>query len=416
MSESGNSGTSILLPGARVSVFTKDGETIETVRALVGDWRFARVVLKAHEGDVNDAISLYEKEASPDLVIVQTEEIDDAFAQRLEALGGCCAEGTGAIVIGPVNDVYLYRRLIGMGVNDYLVRPVKPLILGEVIAKSLIEKMGASGCRLIAVAGAKGGVGTSLLAQILASGIADQLHQKTLLLDAAGSWSTTGVGLGFEATTTLTEALKGGVSGDEQRLNRMLFASGDRLSVLASGGDVMLEHAVAPDQIEKLLNVFMVKFPVIVFDLSSAPVPVRRSILARAHKVLLASMPTLPSLRLARTLLLEIKELRGGSAEGVDLVLNMQGFAPTAEATKSDIESALDCKPAATLPFNPKLFAGLESQGKKFTEDKAGADVARVLVALVQKIIGAESEDSPSSEKHKQGGGMGGLLNILKSK
>lgn len=416
MSESGNSGTSILLPGARVSVFTKDGETIETVRALAEDWRFARVVLKAHEGDVNDAIALYGTETSPDLVIVQTEQIDDAFAERLETLGGRCAEGTGAIVIGPVNDVYLYRRLIAMGVNDYLVRPVKPLILGEVIAKSLIEKMGASGSRLIAVTGAKGGVGTSLLAQSLACGLADQLHQKTLLLDAAGSWSTIGVGLGFEATTTLTEALKVAAAADEQRLSRMLFASGERLSVLASGGDVMLEHNASPDQIEKLLNVFMVKFPVIVFDLSQAPIPVRRSILARAHKVLLVSTPTLPSLRLARTLLLEIKELRGGSAEGTDLILNMQGFAPTAEATKSDIESALDCKPAAALPFNPKLFAGLESQGKKFTDDKAGAEVARTLVSLVQKLIGAELDESSVSEKHKHASGMGGLFNILKSK
>lgn len=413
MSESGSSGTSILLPGARVSVFTKDGETIETVRALEADWRFARVVLKAHQGDVNDAVALYSKETSPDLVIVQTDVIDDSFASCLEALGGCCAEGTGAIVIGPVNDVYLYRKLIGMGVNDYLVRPVKPHILGEVIAKSLIEKMGTSGSRLVAIAGAKGGVGTSIIAQILACGLADQLHQKTLLLDAAGSWSTTGVGLGFEATTTLAEALKVAGTADEARLNRMLFTSGERLSVLASGGDVMLEHAVTPEQIEKLLNVFMVKFPVIVFDLSQAPVSVRRSLLARAHRVILVSTATLPSLRHARTLLHEIKELRGGSVQETDLVLNMQGFAPGAEPTKGDIEAALDCKPAAILPFNPKLFAGLESQGKKFTGDKAGADVARILVALVQKALGGTAEEAPASEKSRS---AGGLLGLLKSK
>ncbi len=415
MSDSGSSGTSILLPGARVSVFTTDGETIETVRALEADWRFARVVLKAHPGNVDDAVALYSREPSPDLVIVQTDVIDDSFAGRLEALGGCCAEGTAAIVIGPVNDVYLYRKLIAMGVNDYLVRPVKPLILGEVIAKSLIEKMGTSGSRLIAVAGAKGGVGASMVAQVLACGLADQLRQKTLLLDAAGSWSTTAVGLGFEASTTLAEALKVAGTADEARLNRMLFAAGDRLSVLATGGDVMLEHAVTPDQIEKLLNVFMVKFPVIVFDLSQSPVSVRRSLLARAHRVMLVSGATLPSLRHARTLLQEIKEIRGGSAQDTDLVLNMQGFAPGAEPAKADIEAALDCKPGVVLPFNPKLFAGLESQGKKFTDDKAGADVARALAALVQKALGIGGEES-GAPPEKPKAGSAGLLGLLKAK
>lgn len=415
MSEAGTSGTSILLPGARVSVFTSDGETIETVRVLEADWRFARVALTTHPGGVNEAVALYSRETSPDLVIVQTDVIDDSFALRLEALGGCCAEGTGAIVIGPVNDVYLYRKLIGMGVNDYLVRPVKPLILGEVIAKSLIEKMGATGSRLIAVAGAKGGVGTSLIAQILACGLADQLRQKTLLLDAAGSWSTTGVGLGFEPTTTLAEALKVAATGDESRLNRMLFTSGERLSVLASGGDVMLEHTVTPDQIEKLLNIFMVKFPVIVFDLSQAPVAVRRSLLARAHRVMLVSSATLPSLRHARSLLQEIKELRGGSVQDTDLVLNMQGFAPGAEPTKGDIEAALDRKPAVVLPFNPKLFAGLESQGRKFTDDKVGADIARALAGLLQKTLGLGAEDAgASSDKAKTTGS--GLLGLLKTR
>lgn len=412
MSDTVQSGTSILLPGAQVSVFSHDRETLETARALGGDWRFARVGVSVQEGDVDTAIALYQGQASPDLVVVQTEQIDESFTQKLETLAGSCAEGTAAIVVGPVNDVYLYRRLIGMGVSDYLVRPLNPQIFAEVIAKTIIEKIGATGSRLIAVAGVKGGVGTSILSEIMADGIANILKEKVVLLDAAGGWSTASVGLGFEPATTLGEALRMAAAGDETRLSRTLIPMGDKLGVLASGGDVMLEHQVSPEQIETLLNLLMAKHPLLVFDVSGAPPLVRRAVLARAHKAIVVSTAGLPSLRLARSMIHEIRELRGGSTSDLDLVINMSGIAPSAEVPRGDIEAALECKPALFVPFNPKLFMGLEGQGKKFTEDKAGAEIVRPLLSLVQKLLNREGEITP--DKGKSEGGVGSILGLLR--
>src|SRR5262249_39068953 len=153
--------------------YSRDRETLEAARNLINDWRFARVEIAVEEGDVDIAAAAYKEIASPDLVIVQTETIDEAFAKKLEELGAQCSEGTAAIVIGPVNDVYLYRRMIDMGISDYLVRPVKTDILADVIAKSLIERIGVTDSRLIAFVGAKGGVGTSALAQAAAWGVSE---------------------------------------------------------------------------------------------------------------------------------------------------------------------------------------------------------------------------------------------------
>src|ERR1035437_10802085 len=110
--------TAVLLPRARVALFTRDAETKEAFTALEKDWRFARVALEVKEGDADLAISMFQTETSPDLVLVQTDKIDDGFSGKLEALAAACADGTAAIVIGPVNDVNLYRKLVGMGVSD----------------------------------------------------------------------------------------------------------------------------------------------------------------------------------------------------------------------------------------------------------------------------------------------------------
>ena len=226
MSENDTSHTSVLLPGARVTLFTRDADTRAAFTAIAQDWRFARVTLDVIEGDVSTAIETYTSYASPNLVIVQTEEISDAFTDKIEALGGACSETTAAIIIGPVNDVNLYRRLVGMGVSDYLVKPIKTEHLANDIAATLIKRIGATSSRLIALMGAKGGVGVSMAAQTIAWSTADVLGQKTFLLDASGGWSTLSVGMEFEPTTTLADAARAAAEANEDALSRMIHPAG----------------------------------------------------------------------------------------------------------------------------------------------------------------------------------------------
>ena len=417
MSEADNQATAILLPSSTVAVFSRDQDTLEAARDVVNDWRFARVNMQVEEGDVLTAVEAYKDVSSPELVIIQTENIDDSLAQQLGELAGHCDEGTAAIVIGPDNDVTLYRELIEMGVSDYLVKPVETRVFADIIAKTMIEKIGVTGSRLIAFLGAKGGVGVSVLAQATAWGVSDILDQKTVVIDAGGGWSTLGVGMGFEPSTTLSEAVKAAENDDEDGLKRMLFEASDKLSVLASGGDVMLEPTVTSEQIERLIDMLMVKYPVVIADLSHAPVELAKTIVTRANEVVVVTTPTLPALRQARSLIQEIKEVRGGEGENIEIVVNMQGLAPANEVPRADIETAMELKVSAIIPFEAKTFFGNESEGKKLTDDKIGEQILRTdLLPLVENIIGAEIPAGDNDEYATGDGFLGGFLNKLKSK
>ncbi len=416
MSEAENQATSILLPSSGVAVYSRDKTTIVSAQAIGDDWRFARVDLQVQDGDIETAIAAYQDAPSPDMVIVQTDTVDESFTGRLEALAAHCSEGTAAIVIGPENDVYLYRQMIEMGVSDYLVKPVETSILADVIAKAVIEKIGATGSRLVAFVGAKGGVGTSVIAQSLAWAVSETLGQKTILLDGSGGWSTLGVGMGFEPSTTLAEAVRASEKQDEDSLARMLFKASDNLNVLASGGDAMLEQSITPAQYEHLLDMLMVKYPVVMVDLSASVPDLKNVVLARANEVVLVSTATLPALRLARSLLQEMKEIRGGSDEGIEMVVNMQGLAPANEVSKGDIENAMEFKPSAMLPFDPKLFIGTESEGRKLIDDKVGnALVHNVLLPVLQRVLAADIEGTQVVEEQSKGG-LGGLITKITRK
>jgi pilus assembly protein CpaE len=389
--------TNTLLPTARVDIFIKDKETLEAARDLANDWRFARVSVNVEEGDVDTAILSYQEATSPNLVIIETDSTGEDFIERLGALSSHCAEETNAIIIGPVNDVDLYRNLTSMGVSDYLVKPVPLKTLSEVIASALIEKLGTSGSRLIGVVGAKGGVGTSALTQALAWGLSEDLDQKTFLMDAAGGWSTLSIGMGFEAVTTLDEAVRAAGNNDEDTLGRMFHKVSDKLTVLASGSDAMLDASISAAQYETLIDLMMISYPVVVVDLSAAVPSLKRAVLSKAHELIVVSTPTLTSLRAARTLMQEIKLIHGGDLSNTDLVINMAGMIPSKEVSKKDIATALGYEPSATIPFDPKLFVGNENEGKKINSDKAGADVVNKLVPLVQKLISSKKIKPTSS-------------------
>ncbi|MCB9989621.1 MAG: AAA family ATPase [Rhodospirillales bacterium] len=413
MSEGDKSYTSVLLPGARVELFSNDPQTKEVFLSLSQDWRFARVELEAYDGDVEAAIQSYATVEAPDLVIIQTETIDDSFSGRLGALAANCNEGTSAIVIGPDNDVNLYRKLVGMGVSDYLVKPVEAVTFSNDIASTLLEQVGARDSRLIAVLGAKGGVGASTVAQSVAWALADDLGQKTFLMDAAGGWSTLNVGMDFDPSTTLVEAGRAAAEGNEDSLTRMIYNASDKLFVLSSGGDVMMDDSVSAENYEALIDYVTITHPFLVVDLSGAPSALCRTVLTKAHDILLITSPELASVRAARTLSHEIKDLRGGSHDDVSLVLNMKGISPKHEVSKAQIEEGIDKKIAAEIAFSPDVFLAAESQAEKLSVTKGGDVLIANLLLLVRRIAGGAAE---KEEKVDEKGGIGSFLNKLTKK
>jgi pilus assembly protein CpaE len=396
------SSISMLLPASGVDFFALDDGTAAAAMRLTHDWRFARVAVNAERAGIEAAIAKYAQSASPDIIIVETNDISDAFIQQLGALAAVCAAGTDAVVIGPMNDVHLYRNLVGMGVRDYLVRPVSDDEIIEVIARSIIEKRGLSGSRLITTIGSKGGVGATSVAQSIAWNIAEHLLQKTVLMDLAGSGGSIGIAFGIEPSTPMSEAVRIGSGGSEDDMKRIIQPVTEHLSLLFCGGDPILADPPEPDAIESLVTRLMQKHPVVVIDLSAAAPQVQKRLLARSSHTVIVSSPLLPSLRNTRSLISEIRHLRGGLKE-VDVVINMYGIAGQEEVPFADIKKALDIEPAARLPYVPKIFSAGEVSGKPVGKNKAAQDVMKALLDLCIRATGGVKPVTDPGKPVKEG-------------
>ena len=88
------------------------------------------------------------------------------------------------------------------------------------------------------------------------------------------------LGLGFEPSTTLDEAVRAAENNDEDNIKRMLHSVDERLQVLATGGDVMLEDTVSAEQFEKLIDMLLVKCPVVVVDVSHSASALQKCVIS----------------------------------------------------------------------------------------------------------------------------------------
>ena len=412
MSEAIPSEFAVLLPTATVHVFSHDEATRNTVAALKGDWRYARVTIEAFEGGADKAEAVYSSQTSPDVVIVETPTIDDSFSAQLEGLAGHCDEGTSAVVVGPVNDVQLYRTLVSMGVSDYLVNPVKSEDISNVIAKTLIEKHGVSGSKLIAFVGAKGGVGTSTLAQNFAVEISKHYKQKTFVLDGSGGWSYMARSLGNnEPSGSLSEAVRMAERGDEDGLKRLMVSYSDELTYLSSGSEALLSEPVDAAGFENLIDYIMGTYPIVVCDLSGAPSALKTVVLSKAVHVFVVSTAVLPSLRGAGTLIKEVKDIRGGETDNISFVVNQRGIAGGVDVSKVDIEAGLGMKTDVDIPYQPKIFATAESKGQLASSVKGSEKIWSGLLGCVSSLF----RDPKGADKDNNAGGIGALLGKLTS-
>lgn len=411
MSEADAQATDILLPSAAVAVFSRDAETLRHSGEIRSDWRFARVALEVNDGDVESAIRVYSDREAPALIIIQTETIDEAFLGRLETLSGLCSQDTAAVIIGPVNDVYLYRSLIEMGVSDYLVRPVMKSVVSEVIAKTLIARLGVSGSRLVAFLGTKGGVGASSITQIMALGVSELMGQKSVLIDSSGGWSSLSVGMGFDPAGTLREISRAVDKKDEAGLKRMFVEQGERLSIMAGGGDALLDSTIAADQYERFLDMLMVKAPVVLADLSASEPGLRKLLISRANHIVLVSTPTLTSLRFARSLIKEVSDLRGGGKDELSLIINKVGQAKPYEVTSYEIQKAVELAPSASVPYLPALFMGNESNLRQVLQDREGLELLKsTLLPVIRRTVAVDSDGYLDDKSDKKSGLLGSFL------
>jgi pilus assembly protein CpaE len=174
-----------IAPAPRVSVqaFCETVETAAAIQAAGEDRRMAKAHLRIQMGGLIAAIEAYQNSPTPNVIILESENRGDDILNGLDQLAPVCDASTRVIIIGRMNDVALYRELVRRGVSDYLIAPVGALQVVRSVCGLFSAPDAKPVGRIIAVVGAKGGVGASTIAHNIAFSVARDLVLDSVVTD-----------------------------------------------------------------------------------------------------------------------------------------------------------------------------------------------------------------------------------------
>ncbi len=389
----------LIAPAPRVAVqaFCETVETAAAVQAAGEDRRLGKAHLKIQMGGIAAAIEAYRSSSTPNVIMIETESRGEEILTGLDTLAEVCDAGTRVLVIGRQNDVLLYRELTRRGVSDYLIAPVGTLDVVRSICGLFSAPDAKPVGRLIAVVGAKGGVGASTIAHNVAWAIARDLQLDTVVADLDLGFGTAGLDFNQDPPQGIADAVFSPERIDTNFIDRLLSKCTDHLSLLAAPATLDRIYDLSSESFDSIYDALRATMPFVVLDVPHQWSGWTRRTLMAADDILIVAMPDLANLRNAKNMLDLLKASRPNDRRPYYL-LNNVGVPKRPEISSADFSKALDDQPVAIIPFEPQVFGAAANNGQMIAELSATHRTAETFRQLAQLLTGrSESKKSKSS-------------------
>ncbi|MGD9981136.1 MAG: CpaE family protein [Hyphomonadaceae bacterium] len=383
------------LPAISIYASWDRPETEKLFAALAADPRLGRAEMQIARGGLDGAAAYCAGHEVPDLVILDTNLEGRAMLENLARLRAA-APRAAIVVIGAVNDIGLLRELAQRGVNDYIVPPANA---GDIAASLCRLFAHAAPARVIAVIGARGGVGASTIAHNLAFSIAERQQQRTTLADFDLSFGAAAFNFRETSDASIFDVLNAADDADEI-LSRALKELTPRL--LLAPAPERVECADMPlETFERAMAEIRRLSSFVVLDLPHLWEPWVRQALREADEVLIVAAPDLASLRNTDNKLKLLRSERD-KPSAPKVVLSMAGIPKRPEIPLKDFAEALHVKPVMTFAFEPELFGRAAEQGLMIYETMPDAKAALQLDTLASSLTGCEPHAKPEQRMRSE--------------
>jgi pilus assembly protein CpaE len=387
-----------IAPAPRVSVqaFCETVETAAAIQAAGEDRRMAKAHLRIQMGGLIAATEAYQNSPTPNVIILESENPSDDILTGLDQLAPVCDAATRVIIIGRMNDVALYRELVRRGVSDYLIAPVGALQIVRSVCGLFSAPDAKPVGRIIAVVGAKGGVGASTIAHNIAFSIARDLTLDSVVTDLDLAFGTAGLDFNQDPPQGIAEAVFSPDRIDNAFVDRLLSKCTDHLSLLAAPARLDHVYDFGADAFEAILDSLRATVPCVVLDVPHQWTGWTKQTLVGADDILIVAAPDLANLRNTKNLYDFLKAARPNDQRPL-YCLNQIGVPRRPEIKAADFAKALDDEPIATIPFEPQLFGAAANNGQMIAEISANHRTTELLRQLAQKLTGRIEPKKKSS-------------------
>ena len=375
------------VPRVSIQAFCESPEAASVIQAAIGDRRMSKAHIKQNMGGAAAAVEAYRNAPTPNVIVIEATSDRDLLVSQLDELAEYCDAGTKVIIIGKVNDIVLYRQLIARGVSEYLVLPFGVVDFVSAVSQ-LFKNPGAKPLgRMIAVVGAKGGVGASTVAHNIAWHFAAELQMDTIIADLDLGFGTAGLDFNQDPPTGIAEAVFAPDRVDTTLVDRLLSKCGDNLHLLAAPAMLDRLYDFSETAFDSLMDSMRSSTPWVVLDIPHGWTAWTRRTLVSADEVIVVAQPDLANLRNAKNIIDNIRTARPHD-HPPRLILNNVGIPKRPEIPVADFAKTMEIEPTCVIAHDAKLFGSAANNGQMIVEIEPKGKTAETFGALTKMIAG----------------------------
>ena len=385
-----------------VLVVDQDPQARYEVKQLV---RQAQLGFAGEAGFGTDAVSLA-SDSRPDVIMCGMSRPPERALQTIEALLDVLPE-TPIIAYSREDQVDVVRKVMLAGARNFLQIPAD---VGRLVdsVRSVLESEERKRLRLsgqskgigprglvVAVFGAKGGVGKTTIATNLGLALASRLGQSTVLIDGDNSFGDVAAMLDMRPERSIIDFIREIDNIDRGNVTDHLVRHTSGLWVLPAPRESLLWRSVTPEAFRKAVDLVSRRFDIVLVDTAAILSDLSLSILDEANMVLWVTSTDFSSIN--NSLLgLEALQQMSYPEQRIRLVLNVNSSDDGVRPAR--IESVLKRQFFWSIHYDRAIRTGAQVGNPAVLANPAGAG-ARTLIQLAQALTGGTAAEAPRQER-----------------
>ncbi len=345
------------------------------------------------------------EQTKPDIGLIAMDS-DSEKAIALVAEVAAKAPECTMLVSSASTDGRLILESMRAGAKEFLTEPLKEEDLATALQRVKRQQQGGgvkstAGCKVIAVGGATGGVGTSSIAVNLACSLAADENNSVVLIDLDLALGDADVLLDTIPEYTLADVAQNISRLDLTLLKKSLTRHSSGVHLLPRPVQLEDSQLITPDSLQRVVGLLKTSFTHIVIDLSKGYSELDMEVIQLADDVLMVTQLDLPCLRNVVRLMMTFDD-DPSLREKVKIIVNRSGQ-EAGQISLKKAQETINRDIYWQVPNDYRVMVEVRNNGVPLLEQapKAGITISinKLAVALCGKQDVESDDDSGTKSR-----------------
>lgn len=341
------------------------------------------------------------EQSKPDAAVISLDGGPDralVLMEKLRTSSPDCA----ILAVSKCTDGQLILKTIRAGAKEFLPLPIDVEELHVALERVMLSKYGsgtdgrARGCRMIAVAGATGGVGCTSIAVNIGCNLAMRPENSVALVDLDLALGDADVFLDSIPDYSLVDVTENVGRLDFHLLRKSLTKHSSGLYLLPRPVQLQDLELITPESLRKVCGLLRASFSHIVIDVSKSYSQVDLTAMELSNEIVLIVQLDLPCLRNMVRLLMSLQQM-DNIRDKVKVVVNRVGL-ESGQISLKKAKETIGREVFFQIPNDYRTMVEMRNNGQPLIEQAPKAAITLAVQQLTDLLVGAEVIHSDVSE------------------